>query len=456
MASPSLAAAAASPLTSLDPSPNAASRPASASASAAAALRKRPVLLLDQRPHPSTPNPPPLDSSSGPNYLSAAAAAAAGVAQPPRRKKGGTSSARPRWQTALSVAAKNAVLLAVLLYVGDLAWRWSHPAPPPPVDHAALAGYDARVADVEASLARAFRMLQVQLEAVDRKIDGEVGAARGDLAALLEEKRLELEGQLKRLDARTDELNDAFIGLKGMEFVRKDEFEKFWNEVKESLGSGSGAEVDLDQVRALAREITMREIEKHGADGIGRADYAVASAGGKVVGHSEAYDAGKRGSIISAILGGDNASPQKMLQPSFGEPGQCFPLQGSSGFVEIKLRNGIIPDAITLEHVSKDVAYDMSTAPKDCRVSGWYEETHNEAYSGHVASAKRTALTEFMYDLDKKNVQTFDITAPDVGIVNMVRLDFTSNHGSSALTCIYRIRVHGHEPLSPGVSISQS
>ncbi|KAF0897901.1 hypothetical protein E2562_001612 [Oryza meyeriana var. granulata] len=454
MASPSLAAAAASPLMSLDPSPNA-SRPAAAAASA---LRKRPVLLLDQRPHPSTPTPqPPLDSSSGPNHLSAAAAAAAGVTLPARRKKGHTSSAsRPRWQTALSVAAKNAVLLAVLLYVGDLAWRWAHPAPPSPVDQAALAGYDARVADVGASLARAFRMLQVQLEAVDRKIDGEVGAARGELAALLEEKRLDLEGQLKRLDARTDELNDVLGGLKRMEFLRKDEFEKFWNEVKESLGSGSGTEVDLEQVRALAREIVMREIEKHAADGIGRVDYAVASAGGKVVRHSEAYDAGKRGSILSAFRGGDNANSEKMLQPSFGEPGQCFPLQGSNGFVEIKLREGIIPDAITLEHVSKDVAYDMSTAPKDCRVSGWYQEAHNEAYSGHAASAEMSVLTEFTYDLEKKNVQTFDVTAPDVGIINMVRLDFTSNHGSSALTCIYRIRVHGHEPVSPGITVLQS
>uniref|UniRef100_A0A0E0JGU0 SUN domain-containing protein n=1 Tax=Oryza punctata TaxID=4537 RepID=A0A0E0JGU0_ORYPU len=452
MASPSLAAAAASPLTSIDlASPNA-SRPAAAAASA---LRKRPVLLLDQRPHPSTPN---LDSSSaGPNHLSAAAAAAgaAAVAQQPRRKKAGhTSSSRPRWQTALSVAAKNAVLLAVLLYVGDLAWRAAHPAPPQPVDQAAMAGYDARVADVEASLARAFRMLQVQLEAVDRKIDGEVGAARGELTALLEEKRLGLEGQLKRLDARTDELSDALGGLKRMEFLTKDEFEKFWNEVKESLGSGPGMEVDLDQVRALAREIAMGEIEKHAADGIGRVDYAVATAGGKVVRHSDAYE---RGGFISSLFRGDTAaSQQKILQPSFGEPGQCFPLQGSSGFVEIKLRKGIIPDAITLEHVSKDVAYDMSTAPKDCRVSGWYQEAHNEAYSGHAASAKMYVLTEFTYDLDKKNVQTFDITAPDVGIINMVRLDFTSNHGSSVLTCIYRIRVHGHEPVSPGMSVSQS
>ncbi|WVZ71661.1 hypothetical protein U9M48_020225 [Paspalum notatum var. saurae] len=312
-------------------------------------------------------------------------------------------------------------------------------------------------------------MIQVQLEAVDRKIDGEVGAARGGLLALLEEKRLALEAQLARLDARADELGDALDGLKRMEFLRKDEFDRFWDEVKGSLGTGPGSEVDLDQVRALAREIAMREIEKHAADGIGRVDYAVASGGGRVVRHSEAY-VPKRGNIITGWFAGDKADPEKMLQPSFGEPGQCFAMQGSNGFVEIKLKTGIIPEAVTLEHVSKwedilgllatyawiltlvhgmqDVAYDRSTAPKDCRVSGWYEETSGEAQSSHAA--KMAVLAEFTYDLKKNNVQTFDVVAPDAGVINMIRLDFTSNHGSSLLTCIYRFRVHGREPVYPG------
>ncbi|NP_001146585.1 SUN domain-containing protein 1-like [Zea mays] len=434
MASPSFAAAATSPASSpltLDAIPLA-SRPAPG---AAAAQRKRSVFLLNHRPHPVSPTPP----------LQPTAAASA---QHARRKKT-SHPPRPRWQTVLSIAAKNAALLAALLYLGDLAWRWSHPPPPsPPPDRAALEGYAARVDEVEASLTRTFRMIQVQLEAVDRKIDGEVGAARGDLLALLEDKRLALERQLTRLDARAGELGDALAGLKRMEFLRKDEFEKFWDEVKGSLGSSSESEVDLDQVRALAREIVMREIEKHAADGIGRVDYAVASGGGRVVRHSEAY-VPKRGFMVWMSGVDVGPKPEKMLQPSFGEPGQCFALQGSNGFVEVKLKSGIIPEAVTLEHVSKDVAYDRSTAPKGCRVYGWYEETPGETQSGHAA---KMALAEFAYDLEKNNVQTFDVTAPDVGVINMVRLDFTSNHGSSQLTCIYRLRVHGHEPVSPGSS----
>jgi SUN domain-containing protein 1/2 len=226
----------------------------------------------------------------------------------------------------------------VLLYFGDLAWRWSHPAPPP-----APEGF-------EASLARSFRMMQLQVEAVDRKIDGAVGAARGDLVALLEEKRLALEGQLSRLDEKTNELGDALAGFKRMELLGRNEFHKFCEDVKDTLRSESGSEVDLNQVRALAREIAMKEIEKHAADGVGRVDYAVASAGGRVARHSDVYDT-KRGGFFAALRSGDD--PQKMLQPSFGEPGQCFAMQGSTGFVEIKLKTAIIPEAVTLEHVSK-------------------------------------------------------------------------------------------------------
>ena len=48
-----------------------------------------------------------------------------------------------------------------------------------------------------------------------------------------------------------------------------------------------------------------------------------------------------------------NRDSEKMLKPSFGETDQCFPLKGDSGFVEIRLRTTIIPEAITLEHVDK-------------------------------------------------------------------------------------------------------
>lgn len=92
---------------------------------------------------------------------------------------------------------------------------------------------------------------------------------------------------------------------------------------------------------------------------------------------------------------------------------------------------------------TQSVAYDRSTAPKDCRISAWFEGP-----DGIPSGPEVSLLADFTYDLEKSNAQTFDVEFADSSIVNTVRLDFTSNHGSPLLTCIYRLRVHGHEPES--------
>ena len=51
--------------------------------------------------------------------------------------------------------------------------------------------------------------------------------------------------------------------------------------------------------------------------------------------------------------GGVHPNADEMLKPSFGEPGKCFALKGSRGFVQFKLRSAIVPEAVTLEHIAK-------------------------------------------------------------------------------------------------------
>jgi len=102
--------------------------------------------------------------------------------------------------------------------------------------------------------------------------------------------------------------------------------------------------------------------------------------------------------------------------------------------------------------VQQSVAYDRSSAPKDCRVSGWLQ-----GLDSAIDIEKMYLLSEFTYDLEKSNAQTFNVlNSAAIGLINTVRLDFTSNHGSPSHTCIYRFRVHGREPDSVSMMAVES
>lgn len=368
---------------------------------------------------------------------------------PRRTRKGALKPEKPRWQTVISVLTKNLLLLLILLgliqMIRRLALKSTGDGAIGLMDVSDLEG---QIAEVKAFMKTTTKMMQVQVEALDRKIVGEVGGLRKEVRTQMENKDIEFEDRLKKLDDKTEILNKAVTELRDTDYFRKEDFEKFLEAFEKAKG---GQDRDknwgLDEVREFAKQVIEKEIERFAADGIGRVDYAVASGGATVTRHSEPFHSVKElGWLSRARRDEVNKYAVKMLQPSFGEPGQCFPLKGNSGFVEIRLRSAIIPEAVTLEHVAKSVAYNRSSAPKDCRVSGWLK-----GQDGDVAadSDRRFLLTEFIYDLDKSNVQTFNvIDSGSPGLVNMIRLDFTSNHGHSAHTCIYRLRVHGHEPSS--------
>ena len=72
--------------------------------------------------------------------------------------------------------------------------------------------------------------------------------------------------------------------------------------------------------------------------------------------HSAAWHTAGFGGLLSQLKLGLHPHAQKVVQPSHGEPGHCLPLKvlsGVYGHVDIALRTSIVPEAITLEHVSK-------------------------------------------------------------------------------------------------------
>ncbi|MED6122473.1 hypothetical protein PIB30_040117 [Stylosanthes scabra] len=371
------------------------------------------------------------------------------TAAPQRRtRKLVPKAKKPRWLTVLSVLSKNFVLLMVLVGLVQLIRRLvAKPGDAGTVsgDGAvaaggyALAEFEGRISDIDDLL----RKVQKRVDVVDKKIE-EKGAA-------LERELKKLE-RLEKLEAASKQLEGNLGALKAKGWVQKEELDKAVEGLKKVKASGG---LDMDEVKRFAREMIEEGIEKHAADGIGMVDYASASGGAAVVKHSEPFDVGGRWNwFLLSAKNGVHPNAEKMLRPSFGEPGQCFPLRDSSGFVQIRLRAAIVPEAVTLEHVAKSVAYDRSSAPKDCRISGWLQGRNMDSV---IDPERMFLLSEFTYDLDKSNAQTFKVldSASSV-VVDTVRLDFTSNHGSPSHTCIYRLRVHGHEPEIVSMMATQS
>lgn len=351
-------------------------------------------------------------------------------------KKGGVpSSTKSPWKRAVRVLMKNfALLLIVLLLVQmirKLAFNQGSG-----FDSILIpsSDYESRIAEVEAFMTKTTKAMQFQVEVVDQKINSRIAGLNTELSKKIDDKGAELSSRISELDGKFKSMEESLT----TDWLSKDEFNSFLEDFKAKKGVDDIGELKLDEVRAFAREIVEKELEKHAADGLGRVDYAVASGGAMVLKHSEPFL--RSNMLTNWIFKNVHSDAVKMLQPSFGQPGECFPLKGDNGFVEIKLRSPVVPEAITLEHVSKSVAFDRSSAPKDCKVFGWLgkeEETE-----------KMHLLTDFTYDLEKSNAQTFTFPfTVNPTAVDTIRLEFASNHGSPTHTCIYRLRVHGH-PLT--------
>lgn len=186
------------------------------------------------------------------------------------------------------------------------------------------------------------------------KIGKEVGELRSEVKSKFDSQVSHVNSELKNLKSQVDRLH-----ANGGPLNRNEALELMKSVVDKRAAEGGGRSFSLEDVRTVARKIVLNELEKHSADGIGRPDYALASGGGRVVEHSEGYFLGRGGEwstlAFSLLPGASRKHPlaHKVLEPSFGEPGQCLPLKGPDVFVEISLRTAILPEAVTLEHVSK-------------------------------------------------------------------------------------------------------
>lgn len=213
-----------------------------------------------------------------------------------------------------------------------------------------LSELESRISAVDGLVKTTTKMMQVQVEFLDKKMESETRALR----QTIDSTSSALQTELKKIESRTETLQASVDEVKAKPLVSREELERVYEELKNGkVGDSAVSDVNIDELRAYARDIVEKEIGKHAADGLGRVDYALASGGAFVMDHSDPYLVGNVGNWFGTSRRRVHSKAVKMLTPSFGEPGQCFPLKGTNGYVQVRLRTPIIPEAVTLEHVSK-------------------------------------------------------------------------------------------------------
>ena len=206
--------------------------------------------------------------------------------------------------------------------------------------------------------------------------------------------------------------------------------------------SKAGKEV-ADEVRA--------QMELFRADRTGLVDYAMFSGGGKVVGHSTLAPAVAKGdgpltNALKGLRGGVHPRADEwVISASSEAAGECLALEGNRGWVDIRLREAVAVNAITLEHVHRDVAYDITSAPKSVKILGW-NTTKSPSAGAKVLGSIRYRLLDGQ---GGSAMQTFELDGASGAVVDHVRFEVESNYGNKKWTCLYRLRVHGVPSIPP-------
>ena len=190
-----------------------------------------------------------------------------------------------------------------------------------------------------------------------------------------------------------------------------------------------------EQAKVLINEA----LEVFAADRVGRVDFASEAAGAMIVGSLTS----KTHYMSLSTMLSSRVAPEAVIRPDVSL-GHCWPFKGSTGRITIQLQpfNGVVPTAISIEHVPTSIAHNIGSAPRNF-----------QAYAYDMKKESPYLLASGQYDAAaNKSIQTF--TFKNAAIVPYLQVRILTNHGHPGHTCIYRIRVHGStrvEPLREGV-----
>jgi len=312
-----------------------------------------------------------------------------------------------------------------------------------------------------------------------------------ELEKLLDKQREDLKAKWKTLDERIGtvegDVREALELGKSISKTNAGNAPAWWNKITgKSLSGVTIKSTDGQDVTALIHQMVDSVTSNWSKDTLARPDFALHSAGAQIIPSltSATYSIspeGAFGKAVGFVTGSGYASglsPINALHPH-NYAGRCWPFGGSEGQLGVKLARRTYISDITIDHVAKEVAFDLRSTPRQMEVWGLVEGKDNLAkVVGWLADRQRRRsdavesgnpldpkdeewdvpehlpkdaqyipIARFLYDVHSmRNIQTFPVDSEvralgvDFGVVVLV---VKNNWGMQEYTCLYRFRVHG-------------
>eukprot|EP01028_Stygiella_incarcerata_P008276 TRINITY_DN357_c0_g1_i6.p1 TRINITY_DN357_c0_g1~~TRINITY_DN357_c0_g1_i6.p1 ORF type:complete len:595 (+),score=140.12 TRINITY_DN357_c0_g1_i6:1019-2803(+) len=158
-----------------------------------------------------------------------------------------------------------------------------------------------------------------------------------------------------------------------------------------------------------------------------------------IIQHSETFDplGGWFSRVVSVVnpwkpLDRAELNDPRLVLTSKLEPGECWAMAGSSGFVTIRVSTSIIPESISISHVA--IPETMSSALRDFKLFG-----HKNDWD----AVKPVELMSGTFNTQGPRTQEFQIPDDVKDSYQIFSLKVVSNHGHPEYTCLYRVKIFG-------------
>ncbi|CAN8065990.1 unnamed protein product [Agarophyton chilense] len=207
------------------------------------------------------------------------------------------------------------------------------------------------------------------------------------------------------------------------------------------------AQLKADLPLAVRREAArMRDefsgfAERYAADKDLPPDYALGSAGGKILwtrpSTQRLYGRFIR-KYAEALLGEGIPTPHRpvpasvILEPEV-LPGNCWSFEGDKAEIMIRLLGMVKVSSVTMEHTPRSSVLSVDSAPRQFKVYGV------------KVDGKEIEAGDFVFDMEEeRNGHLQRFYTPGENVFRAIRLEILSNHGANH-TSLYRFRVHGEQ-----------